>query len=222
MDKLIEEINGEDKTLSIVGIVGKAGAGKTTLANFMMDKAKLLAYDSCNKIGFGDGLKQMLSVAGICDMKHMVGKKTKFSRWIMQRIGTDVVRNQIDPDYWTKILLRRILNIKRTSRLGFIVVDDIRFKNEADVIQRCGGILFKIERPETSFWRRLFVKKSSCHISELEQKKIKVKYNIKNNGSLKQLQSTAGLIVDDLFRFTLKKHFNVCRSMNLGRDTHGE
>lgn len=65
-------------------------------------------------------------------------------RRILQWWGTEYRRAE-DPDYWTKAWGRKIEQYDLTSLN--ILVDDVRFMNEVNVIRAHGGRLVKIERP---------------------------------------------------------------------------
>ena len=58
----------------------------------------------------------------------------------MQVFGTDVVRNQIQEDFWVRALERRIEALER------VVVADVRFPDEADLILGRGGVMLRVER----------------------------------------------------------------------------
>lgn len=65
-------------------------------------------------------------------------------RRILQWWGTEYRRAQ-DPDYWTKAWAKQLgeYNLDKTH----ILVDDVRFVNELEVIKRNGGRLVRIIRP---------------------------------------------------------------------------
>lgn len=58
----------------------------------------------------------------------------------MQIFGTDVVRNRIQEDFWVRALERRIQDLPR------VVVSDVRFPDEADLILSRGGAMIRVER----------------------------------------------------------------------------
>lgn len=65
-------------------------------------------------------------------------------RRILQWWGTEYRRAQ-DHDYWTKAWGRKVEQYDLDK--CHILVDDVRFMNELNVIRQHGGILVKIERP---------------------------------------------------------------------------
>jgi hypothetical protein len=64
----------------------------------------------------------------------------KTPRHAMQTLGTEWGRVQMGGDFWVKTAERRISNAFSTGVKG-VVVDDVRFANEADVIKRQGGMI---------------------------------------------------------------------------------
>lgn len=77
------------------------------------------------------------------------------ARRLMQTLGTEWGR-AIRPDLWVRLAMGAA---ETSVRLGQpVVIDDLRFKNEADAILRAGGILVRIERPGTD--------SGAAHVSE--------------------------------------------------------
>lgn len=75
------------------------------------------------------------------DKERIIPSLNKSVRYILQTIGTEWGRNYINGNVWVKIMLRN-LELK-----GNVVVDDVRFFNEAEAIKAAGGILWKVVRP---------------------------------------------------------------------------
>ena len=147
----------------IVGIAGKAQAGKDTVArmiNFLRAYPNATWYSYWDSdlpfefeddiVHFADLLKyvaeRMLSVP-VYTMQSMKGKSMKFDwldgmtgREFLQKLGT-AVRNEVHPDFWTRALF-----IKEKNNPN-IIIPDIRFPNEAKIVKDHGGILIRIERP---------------------------------------------------------------------------
>ena len=124
---------------SLVGLVGKAYAGKTTIANH------LVALFGYQRTAFADPLKKMLITAGICTYEECYVTKTPESRRMMQLIGTEIFRKQVNPLYWVNHCEDEICRIMGEEK-KHVVVDDIRFPEEARRIKDLGGILVKVER----------------------------------------------------------------------------
>lgn len=83
------------------------------------------------------------------------------ARTALQSIGTEWGRT-IDPEIWLKATLREALSYDR------VVISDVRFLNEVEFIQKHGGKVIKIIRPDTdSLAANVGI---AGHKSEAEQK----------------------------------------------------
>jgi hypothetical protein len=78
------------------------------------------------------------------DIQDDSGRTAVTVRRILQWWGTEYRRAQ-DPDYWTKAWGRKVEQYDLSSIC--ILVDDVRFMNELNVIRAHGGLIVKIERP---------------------------------------------------------------------------
>lgn len=78
------------------------------------------------------------------DIQDRPGMSAVTVRRLLQWWGTEYRRAQ-DPDYWTKAWGRKVeqYDLARTH----ILIDDVRFMNELEVIRAHGGLIVKIERP---------------------------------------------------------------------------
>ncbi len=124
----------------LIGLVGKAGSGKTTIANLLIRKYGF------ERMAFADPLKEMLIKAGMCTRDECYGEKTKMSRWLMQKVGTEIFREQIDEDFWVKATLDRLSERWDENPRARIVIDDVRMPNEAQAIRALGGELVRVVR----------------------------------------------------------------------------
>lgn len=166
--------------MKIIGISGKAGAGKDTLAQMLV--LELYRYGECKTIHFADVLKTAASKAtGIprSTFDTQEGKASEIKwlgmtvRELLQKFGT-AIREGVDPDFWVKSLF----NIYEDK--DFIIIPDVRFPNEAKAIKDRGGILIRIERDGAG---------AGNHISETALDDYKEwDYVINNNKSLEELK----------------------------------
>lgn len=116
--------------------------------------------------------------------KAMVGKEIKTPRELLQFIGTDVVRDLIDPNFWTHLAE---LKIKSWFDRGeSVVVTDVRFENEVSVIKSLGGKIVKLERDSELV---------DEHPAENQQ--LDYDYLICNNGSKEELSLEVESILED-------------------------
>ena len=78
------------------------------------------------------------------DIQDRPGQTAVTVRRILQWWGTEYRRSQ-DPDYWTKAWGHKVSKLDLNKTL--VLVDDVRFMNELNVIREFGGLIVKIERP---------------------------------------------------------------------------
>jgi len=167
----------------IIGITGKLESGKTTTANFLKEFHPV----KC-KIAFADLLKEMIINSGLCKREELYENKTDFSRLMMQKIGTEIIRQQVSKDFWVEKMRDRICNAFTHYQIKgkdfLIVIDDIRFLNEAKLVQQFQGKIVKIHRDKDDSQLNSF----STHLSETELDLINPDYTIINNKSLEDLK----------------------------------
>jgi len=174
--------------LAIVGIIGKKGSGKSECSKVLVNK------HGFRKISFADKLKEVVSELWDIPIKELYdpSKKETFDpRWgktyreIMQLFGTEVCRNIA----WNTWLYHVEKEFKRGDNW---IVDDVRFKNEAQLIKMYRGILIKVVRP-------ILISENDQHQSEVEQDQIKPDVIIMNNYAIKDLHRRVEEVVTSFF-----------------------
>lgn len=176
--------------MKIIMISGKAQAGKTTTA-YLMQK-NIEASGKCAVIiNYADLLKYICSTYFYWD-----GKKNDEGRQLLQEIGTDIVRNN-DPDFWVDFV-KRFVSVFEGS-WDYVIIGDCRFKNEISwaADERCKCFHVRISRNADNG----LTEEQKNHISEIDLDDVKPDYEIKNNGSVidldKAIMSTLSLIMGD-------------------------
>ena len=129
----------------LVGISGRAGSGKTTASAELVDAGWV-------RIKMADPLKDMLRAIGLTesqiegDLKELPCflLQGKTPRHAMITLGTEWGRDMIGPNLWLTIARKRI---RDAMGAGFnVVVDDVRYDNEAELIRELGGVVVGIKR----------------------------------------------------------------------------
>jgi hypothetical protein len=140
----------------VIGLKGKIGAGKSTAAEYFVERGYKL-------IKFADPIKDMLRELGLTNYELEGPLKDipcnflcgVTPRHAMQMLGTDWGRDLIHTDVWVNLWCLE------AAKHPLVVVDDCRFLNEARAIRARGGVVIEIRRPA-------FPGASSAHISEVQ------------------------------------------------------
>lgn len=177
--------------MKVIGVIGKAGSGKDTTADYIVDK-----YGG-HKLAFAGPLKEAARHMFLFNDEQLYGDKKNnvdeywrvTPRRVLQYIGTDVVREQFQhllPDvgnnFWLDNMKRRmqLLNVKDDE---CIVTSDTRFENEIEFIRKeMNGIIIRIDRPQNEHTIQTGEK---THASEVVSDNYD--YLINNDGSLEDL-----------------------------------
>ena len=166
----------------IIGISGKMGSGKDTAAKIIKEYFKEKNFEI---IHFADPLKMFcIDYLGVNhdDVYTENGKKSFNTFWnmtnreILQKIGTDCLRNHFDKNIWVKIIE---LKIKKSKNINFLI-PDVRFDNEAEMILNNGGVVLNIER---------IAQKQDSHSSEKGISENFITKTIKNDKTLDIFQN---------------------------------
>lgn len=171
----------------LIAFSGLKESGKDTAANVLIEKGFI-------KVAFADALRELLlaidpliPAKGHYDLRlseviEDVGwDKAKTTipevRQLMQRTGTEGIRQVFGADAWIDALYTRYPDLFAPDTK--YVLTDCRFDNEADFIQGNGGYLCWIDRPGQI---------SDGHASESTAPRNVADAIIVNNGSIEQLQ----------------------------------
>lgn len=148
--------------MNIIGLLGFAGSGKGTVGDILDEE---FGYQ---KVAFADSLKDAVSIIFGWDRKLLEGdtevsrayreKRDKFwsaslgrditPRIILQQVGTEAMRDVIGENIWVQSLENKILNLENKN----IVITDVRFPNEIDLVRKLGGKLIRVRRGPEPVW----------------------------------------------------------------------
>ena len=161
----------------IIGLAGKAGSGKDTVGDWMVEQAGF------EKVSFAEPIYAALAAMGFPAPATREEKEAKIKgfdfswRQAAQTLGTEWGRG-LDKHLWLKIVESKL----RSSNP--IVVTDVRFENEALMIRKLGGYIIHIHG------RGSFLGERALHTSENGLEVYPEDWTIENSGTLGELYET--------------------------------
>lgn len=172
----------------IIGISGKARSGKDTIANYLVEKYGF------SRVGWAERLKKGIAVFHGWDERHIEGElkdvvdpKWGYSpRHAFVGMGTDLIRNQWDVDFWVKSALLPLMD-----KPGYFCFADTRFPNEGEKIRELGGINIRVVRADAQ------KVESDDHESEAGLPDHLIDHVIENNSTLEHLYAKVREILQD-------------------------
>ncbi len=188
-----------------IGLTGPSGAGKDTVARVLEQRFRIAtlsfaavlkreivdAFDADDALFFDPALKMKATDGltlrccrdpGFVEYAWKIGHlATVTPRTIMERWG-DYRRSQ-DINYFVHRVERTIERYQQMGGLDAVLVTDVRFANEAHVIEAFDGELWRVTRPG--------LVRQSHHRSQHELDNWPVAAEIVNDGSVEQLAKIA-------------------------------
>lgn len=164
----------------LIGLIGLIGSGKGTTADYLVKEHGFIT-DS-----FAASVKDVCASIFGWDRNMLEGDTTESRKWretvdvwwekeldiegfsprmAMQLIGTDVMREHFNDNIWILSLKKKL-----SSLSGDVVVSDVRFKNEADMIKESGGILLRIvsENSKPIWHDAAYSANNGCEIGKMQ------------------------------------------------------
>lgn len=184
----------------LIALIGKKGSGKDTVADYIVEKYGFYKYqfakplkDIC-KILFNFSDEQLFG-----DQKEIIDERWNITpRQAFQIIGTEIFQykfpellpefqKKIDKNLWVKIAENFIVS---NINYGNIVISDLRFQHEYEMLKKFDVKIIKIDRS-------ILNNEIDCHISENDFKFINTDYVIYNE-TLDQLYIYIDLCINML------------------------
>lgn len=178
----------------LYGLTGIKRSGKDTSADYICEKYNF------SKLSLADPLKEACrSLFNFTDdqlygnSKDIVDDFWKIApRTAFTYLGTDIFRNDVSKviphigdNFWVKSLESKIIANKESN----IVVADLRFQNEIDMIKSHNGIVIRVTRPNIDILE---------HESEINNHKLEnIDYEVENNGSIEELYNKLDIIINN-------------------------
>ena len=149
------------------------------------------------RLSFADPLRkfsaQILSSLGYNGLACLRDKKEEkitelgvSPRQMMQTLGTEWGRSCIHPDLWIMVAAGAVE--RQLKRGRNVVIDDVRFPNEAEMIRNLGGELWLVNRPGVVY--------EGDHASEGSLSDFQPDSLINNSGSFHQLRQVVAALLE--------------------------
>lgn len=187
---------------NIIAFCGHKGCGKSEFAKALRDRHDFMMLKMADPIK--SATKAILKYMDISDFaieEYVEGhlKETPIScfdnsltpRWMMQTIGTDLARKMWYEDFWVDIMKERLH--KHMKRDYHVVIDDIRFRNELEMVKEYSG-----EHKVLTVWLdKENVKVDASHESETSLDETWCDITIRNPGTREALVTMVDHLVKE-------------------------
>lgn len=179
----------------LIGLTGRAGAGKSTVAEHLEHRWAM------QPLAFAEPIQAMLcqlfSMAGIDGawtaergLKELPTTLGFSYRHLAQSLGTEWARHQLADDFWLRVAAARL--DAPLMRAEHVVISDVRFPNEAAWLRGRGGVVVRVLRDGLPSVRQ--------HESESHADSITPDTELLNFGSLATLHDQIDRMVEHLLR----------------------
>lgn len=172
--------------MNVICISGKACHGKDTLGSMLADELTRRRYRVLTT-HYADLLKY------ICrQFFGWNGEKDEYGRYIMQYVGTDIVRKK-NPEFWTSFVMS-VLSMFH-EKWDYVVIPDCRFPNELTCVSDAGFPMCHVRVVRDNFVSQL-TKTQQNHPSETSLDDVSPDVIIHNGGNLDELRQKVSALVD--------------------------
>lgn len=164
----------------VLGLAGKARCGKDTVGAYLTET------HGFTRDAFADPIKKGLAAMLNISVEALEIRKEndevfeplgRTYREMLQTLGTEWGRDLVHGNIWVKLLFDRV---EKTP--SDIVITDVRFNNEAQMIRDMGGKVVSILRPKEGT-----AIPESGHVSEEGISKEFIDFSIVNDSSISEL-----------------------------------
>ena len=161
---------------------------------------------------FADPLKRMLKALGMTEAQIDGDQKNdpipllggKAYRDAATTLGTGWGRNMIDPDLWVRALEQDLLHHLLEKKNSRIVIDDVRYPNEAALLRRYRALTATVRRPEaetpfgplaSALCKLGLYGLVGIHSSEVFWRQYTSNFTVANTGTVQDLRAAGGQLL---------------------------
>lgn len=179
--------------MKVIGFIGPAGCGKTTLSKHLVNN-----IPNSISLSFSDTMRNFISHLFPIDPEKLINEKDQYTTpemfWqgehltygrLQQVFGTEIGRG-LSKNVWVHHLENKLvylLTSTSTPPVNLVIIDSIRFLNEAGMLRNYGARLIKLTRPGNAGSRK------QNHQSETEMAAIQPDYEL-DNSNLEDIEKT--------------------------------
>lgn len=159
---------------TVILLSGKSGSGKDFIANIMKQQLE----ENGNKVlvtHYADLLKYILKT-----FFNWNGKKDEHGRYLLQHVGTDIIRKQ-EPNFWVNFL-NDVLSLLK-DEWDYILIPDARFPNEIEVLKYNSNFNVITMRINRINYESKLTPEQQQHPSETLLDDYEFDYYVTNNGT---------------------------------------
>lgn len=179
----------------VIGISGKAEAGKSTFAGFLKEALERKHYRVL-LINYGDYVKFIAE-----KYYSWNGEKDERGRALLQHIGTEQGRLEVYENIWTDMVIRTVQITERDYDIA--IVADCRFPNEFDRWREFGYDVMKVRVERPKHENRL-TEEQRQHASETSLDTYPGMIYVINDGDLDGFEELAQAFADKEFEDGIK------------------
>lgn len=184
-------------SLKIIALTGPKGSGKDTVARMIAEQ-----YDNVRTIAFADPIKKVINDLFDLDPsnnnQYDEFKRTQVTYQLPGYLshavhGRDLVREigMLMRGYDEDQFNQYVVNCIRYEPDNVWIVTDVRFENEFELMQNLGAKIIQITHPDCNY---------DGHVTERGFADKPVDFTIANDGSLSDLNTETGLVVNNIMK----------------------
>ena len=171
-------------------VSGKANSGKNTTCDIIQSRVKLMGL-KCVDLQIASYIKMYAK-----KISGWTGEEETKPRKLLQELGTEIIRKQIDNDFFIKRIVSDIMVY--SYYFDIITISDIRFPEEIKTICNSFNNTIKVRVERPNFENNLSYDEKS-HVSETALDGFSdYDYTIINDGSLEDLNIKVNNILNEV------------------------
>ena len=143
----------------VIGLSGKQGAGKTTIADLLSQNLKEEQFE-VKVFKFAKPLYQMHDAVWTVAKQYGMANEHVKDGVLLQLLGTEWGRKTRGENIWVNCLLHELsLEDSKVESKSVFIIDDMRFPNEFDGLHNLNAVTIRLDapaevrRPRAEMWR---------------------------------------------------------------------